>query len=45
MEMDGENPADDVFVDINAEGESDLLRNAPATPGWIALFHLDNRVD
>jgi hypothetical protein len=43
--MYGKNPADDVFIDVDAEGESDLLSDSLATPGWIAPFHLDNRVD
>src|SRR4029453_12270188 len=44
-EMDSENPADNVFVDVHAEGESDLLGNALAAPGAIAAFHFDDRAD
>jgi hypothetical protein len=40
-----ENPADHVFVNVDAEGKSDLLGNSLAAPSSIAPFHLHNRVD
>ena len=30
---------------VDAEGDSDLLSNSLATPGAIAPFHFDDRVD
>ena len=36
--MDSENPTDHVFVDIDAEGQSDLLGNPLAAPGAVAPF-------
>jgi hypothetical protein len=42
--MDSENPADHVFVDLNAEGQSHLLGNPLAAPGTIAPFHFNDRV-
>ena len=39
-EMDPENSADHVFVDIDAESQGDLVGNALAAPGAIAPFHL-----
>ena len=45
MEVGCENPADHVFVDVDAEGDSDLLSNSLATPGSIAPFHFDDRVN
>ncbi len=38
-----ENPANDVFVDLDAEGERNLLGNSGAAPGRISLLHFDNR--
>jgi hypothetical protein len=38
--MDSENPADHIFVDLDAEGQSDLLCNSLAAPREIAPFHL-----
>ena len=43
--MDCENPADHVFVDVDAEGQSDLLGNSLAAPGAIAPFHFNDRVE
>ena len=40
-----ENPADHVFVDVDAERQSDLLANPLAAPGAITPFHLNDRVD
>jgi hypothetical protein len=34
-----------VFVDLDAEGESDLLSNSLAAPGRIATFHFDDGVN
>jgi hypothetical protein len=45
MEVYCENPADHVFVDVDAEGESDLLSNSLAAPGAIPPFHFDDRID
>ena len=40
-----ENPADHVFVDVHAEGESDLLSYSLAAPSAIAPFHFKDRTD
>ena len=44
MEVFCENPADHVFVDVDAEGEGDLLGNPLAAPGVVAPFHFKDRV-
>ena len=44
-EMCSENPTDHVFVDVDAEGESDLLSNSLAAPSAIAPFHFNDRID
>jgi hypothetical protein len=41
----GENPADHVFIDFYAEGESNLLGNSTATPTTVTPFHLKNCID
>jgi len=41
--MDSENPADHVFVDLDTEGQPDLLGNPLAAPRAIAAFHCDDR--
>jgi hypothetical protein len=41
----GENPADHVFVDVDAECQGDLLGNPLAAPSAIAPFHFKDRVD
>jgi len=38
----GENPADHLPINSGSESEIDLTGNLRASPGWIALFHLDN---
>ena len=43
--MDSENPSDDIFVDVDAEGQSDLLGNSFTAPGRIASFHLNDGID
>ena len=40
-----ENPADHVFVDVDAECQGDLLGNPLAAPSAIAPFHFKDRVD
>jgi hypothetical protein len=40
-----ENPADHVFVDVDAECQGDLLGNPLAAPRAIAPFHFKDRVD
>jgi len=35
-----ENPAHYVLIYASAEGKINLIRNAWAAPGWIAVFHL-----
>ena len=40
-----EHPADDVFVDIDAEGVGNLLCDAGTANTGIATFELDDRVD
>jgi hypothetical protein len=43
--MISENPTDHVFVDLDAEGQSDLMGNPLAAPCAITPFHLNDRVD
>jgi len=43
--MDSQNPADYVFVDFDAEGQSDLLGNSLAAPSAIAPFHFNDGGD
>jgi hypothetical protein len=45
MEVCCENPADHVFVDIDAKCERNLLGNPFAASGAIAPFHFNDRVD
>jgi hypothetical protein len=45
MEVCCENPADHVFVDVDAECQGDLLGNSLAAPSAIAPFHFKDRVD
>jgi hypothetical protein len=44
MEVCCENPADHVFVDVDAECQGDLLGNPLAAPSAIAPFHFKDRV-
>ena len=37
-----ENSANDVLVDVDTEGQGNLLGNAWASPTWIALLHFNN---
>ena len=39
-----QNPTRDVFVDLNAESQRDLLSDSRAAPGRIPLLHFNNRV-
>jgi len=41
----GENPSNHVFVDGDVESQGNLLSNARAAPGGIALLHLDDGFD
>jgi hypothetical protein len=45
MEVDRQNPAHDVFVDLDAEGQCDLLSDSFVSPTAITPFHFDNRID
>ena len=45
MEVHCENPADDVFVDVDAECQGDLLGDSLAAPSAIAPFHFNDRVN
>ena len=38
----GEDAPNNVFIDLNAERQGDLLRDSRTPPGWIALLHLDH---
>ena len=40
-----QNPAHDVLVDVDAEGQRDLLGDALAAPSTITPFHFNDRVD
>ena len=44
-EMDSQNSANDVFVDLDAEGQTDLLGNALAAPAAIASLRFHNGID
>ena len=44
-EMNGQNTSDHVLVDLDAEDQSNLLRNSRTSPGGIALFHLNDSID
>ena len=37
--------ADDIFVDIDAEGQRDLRGNSGTAPTGIASFHFNDRID
>jgi hypothetical protein len=37
-----QNPADHILINSGSESQIDLTGNLGASPGWIALFHLDN---
>src|SRR5664279_2747224 len=37
-----EDSANDVLVDVETEGQGNLLGNAWASPTWIALLHFNN---
>jgi len=38
----GENAPNNVLIDLDAERQGDLLRDARTAPGWISILHLDN---
>ena len=40
-----EHAAHDIFIDVNAEGESDLLGDAQIAELWIASLHINNGCD
>ncbi len=37
----GENPPNNVLIDLDAERQGDLLRDARTAPGWSAIRYLD----
>jgi hypothetical protein len=39
-----ENPADDVFVELDAKGQTDLLGNPLAAPRTIPPFYFNDRI-
>jgi hypothetical protein len=41
----GENPANHVFVDLNVEGQGQLLGDSRTTPVGITLLHFDDRMN
>jgi hypothetical protein len=43
--MDSENPADHVFVDVDAKSQSDLLGDSLAAPDAIPAFHFNDRIN
>lgn len=43
--VDAQNPADDIFVDLNSEEQRDLLGDAGTAPRGIVAFHRDNGID
>ena len=44
-EMKRQNPTDHVPVDLDTEGQSDLLRDSWTSPSGITPFHLDDCID
>src|ERR1700676_3453286 len=44
-EMKRQNPTDHVSVDLDTEGQSDLLRDSWTSPTGITPFHLDDYID
>ena len=45
IKMFSQNPAYDVFVDLEAEGERNLLGNSRAAPTGIAALHFKDGID
>ena len=43
--MSGENATHDILVDLDAEGQGELLSHSRATPVRITLFHFNDCVD
>ena len=43
--MTGENPANDVFVDVDVERQGDLLCDSRTAPVGITLLHFDDRMN
>src|SRR6266404_1984448 len=43
--MHSQNPPHDVLVDVEAEGQSDLLGNSGTAPGRITSFHFKDGID
>jgi hypothetical protein len=41
----GENPSNNVFVDLDVERQGDLLRDSRTAPVGIALLHFDDRMN
>jgi hypothetical protein len=41
----GENSAYNIFIELQAKRQIDLLCNAGTTVSWITAFHLDNGVE
>jgi hypothetical protein len=41
----GENPSNNVFVDLDVERQGDLLGDSRTTPIGITLLHLDDRMN
>src|SRR5258706_3366224 len=44
-EMKRQNPTDHVPVDLDTEGQNDLLRDSWTSPSGITPFHLDDYID
>ena len=43
--MEGENPPNHILLNTSSERQIDLLGNLRVSPGRIALFHIDYRMD
>jgi hypothetical protein len=41
----GENPPNNVFVDLNVERQGDLLGDSGTAPAGITLLHVHDRMD
>jgi len=41
----GENPSNNVFVDLNVDRQGDLLGDSRTAPAGITLLHVDDRID
>jgi hypothetical protein len=41
----GENPSNNVFIDLDVKRQGDLLGDSRTAPAGITLLHVDDRID